>query len=129
ALLEIVRTVEPGFVLVVKGAFVHRETVRRLRKREGIPIVNYYPDYPYVGVPLTLSKPSAQRSDLVEVLGEYSRVWIWERGLADRLRAGGVPAAYLPFGVDPPNLRTETGECVDCATGHDVVFIGQHSQR
>ena len=128
-LREIVRTVRPALVLTVKGTFLNGETVRDVRKESGVRFVNYYADNPYCGVPLNPQKPSAQRSDLVDVLREYDRVWIWERGMAKRLQDDGIVAAYLPFGVDPESTRGQEGACEECGVRHDVVFIGQHSDK
>ncbi|MGH9316877.1 MAG: glycosyltransferase family protein [Thermoanaerobaculia bacterium] len=129
SLFEAARCVGPGLVLTVKGTFVHAETVRRVRRELGIPFVNYYADNPYCGVPLNPRKSSAQRRDLVHVLREYDRVWIWEEGMAERLRVDGVAATYLPFGVDPETAGALPLDCEECGVRHRVVFVGQHSEK
>jgi spore maturation protein CgeB len=128
-LREIVRAVRPALVLTVKGTFLNGETVRGVRKESGVRFVNYYADNPYCGVSLNPRKPSAQRSDLVDVLREYDRVWIWERGLASRLQKDGVLAGYLPFGIDPSFATSADAACEECSAPHEVVFIGQHSDK
>jgi hypothetical protein len=125
--LEIVRCVRPALVLTVKGAYLHPATIRRIRVDLGIPFGNYYADNPYCGVPWNPRKPSAQRRDLIDALREYTRVWIWERGLARQLEADGVAAGYLPFGVHPEIFQPRAPEtCPECDDAHPVVFIGQH---
>jgi spore maturation protein CgeB len=98
-----------------------------------VPFINYYPDNPYRGVPLNPRKTSAQRRDLIDVLREYSHVWTWEPALASRLQADRVAASYLPFGVDDTKFRViagrRAGMCVECGASHDVVFVGQHSDK
>ena len=99
--LELARSIKPSLIFAVRASYLDAETVARLRRELGTPVVNYYPDHPYCGTPLDPRKPSTLRRDLIEVMKEYSTVWIWERGLRDRLRADGVAAEYLPFGIDP----------------------------
>ncbi|MHC4788618.1 MAG: CgeB family protein [Planctomycetota bacterium] len=128
--VEVARCVRPAFVLAFKGAYLHAETVRRVRDEGSIPFINYYPDNPYCGVPLDPRKTSAQRRDLLEVLRQYDRVYTWERGLVARLESDGVRAAYLPFGADLEACSsTGTALCPDCGTVHEVVFIGQHNAK
>jgi spore maturation protein CgeB len=126
--LELVRCLSPRLVLTVKGTFLHAETLDRIRGLNA-PVVNYYADNPYCGVPLNPRKSSTQRRDLISVLRRYDRVWIWERSMAKRLQDDGVVAAYLPFGVDPESTRGQGGACEECGVRHDVVFIGQHSDK
>lgn len=129
--IAVARTVRPHAVLAIKSAYLDPETVRLVRRELGVPFVNYYPDNPYCGVPLDPRKTSAQRRDLLTVLQQYSRVWIWEPSLAERLRRDGVPAAYLPFGFDDELSRPSSGTtgCRECAGDHRVVFVGQHSAK
>ena len=127
--IELVASAQPAFVMAAKGTYLHAKTIRRIRSL-GIPFVNYYSDNPYCGVPWNPRKSSTQRRDLIQVMREYDRVWIWERGMAKRLRADGVHADYLPFGVDPEISRPVVQEaCVECGIHHAVVFIGQHSDK
>jgi spore maturation protein CgeB len=133
ATIAVARTVKPDAVLVVKGSYLDAETVRSLRRELGVPFVNYYPDHPYCGVPLSPRKTSAQRHDLIDVLKEYTRVWTWEPALVARLQSDGVAAGYLPFGVDDEVFRPDApgppSPCRECARDHRVVFIGQHSDK
>lgn len=126
--LEVVRAVCPSFVLAFKAAFLNPATIRRIRIEEGVPIINYYPDNPYCGVPLDPRKTSAQRRDIIDCLREYTRVFTWEKGLVNRLAADRVSAAYLPFGVDPEMFRPlEATACQSCEGSHDVAFVGLHT--
>jgi len=128
--LEIVRCVRPALVFCIKGTYLHPETIRRVRTTLGVPFANYYSDNPYCGMPLNPRKSSVQRRDLVDALREYTRVWIWERGMAKRLAADGVASAYLPFGVDPDVFRPlEAKDCAECGQRHTAVFVGQHSDK
>jgi spore maturation protein CgeB len=128
--IEAVRCVRPKLVLVVKGSYLHPETVRRIRTQEGIPVVNYYSDNPYCGIPWDPRKTSAQRRDLVDVLKEYSVVFIWGNHLVKQLRADGVTAKYLPFGVDPELYRPfPRKSCEECGQLHGVVFVGQWNKK
>src|SRR5207248_3291273 len=119
ATLELARSVRPALVLALKGAYLDAGTVRQITRGLGVPFVNYYSDNPYCGVPWNPRKSSAQRRDLVAVLREYSRVWIWEPAMAARLARDGVAARYLPFGVDPEIFRpVAPAACGECAERH-----------
>jgi spore maturation protein CgeB len=120
----------PDLVLAVKGTYLHPGTIRAIRTRFGIPIVNYYSDNPYCGLPWNPRKSSIQRPDLIAALREYTKVWIWDRAMAHHLRRDGVEASYLPFGVDPQLSQVDSASgCVQCGIPHPVVFIGQHSDK
>jgi len=125
---EIAERVRPALIFAVKCSFFHPETVRQIRKSVGIPFVNHYPDHPYIGVRWDPREPSALRRDLIEVLRQYSIVWMWERSLVERLRRDGVEAKYLPFAVDPelfgPQFGGEGLHCETCGRRHEVVFVG-----
>jgi len=133
ATLEISRAVQPAMVLAVKCCYLHPETVRRLRVVLGVPVINYYPDNPYCGVPLDPREgASTQRRDLLEVFKEYTGVWVWEEVLAGRLRKDGVTANYLPFGVDDKLFHPypdKPYECGECRTDHEVVFVGHFNKK
>lgn len=123
--IEMVGCLQPKLVVVIKGTYLHPETIRLLRALNHIPVVNYYPDNPYCGVPLDPRKTSAQRRDLMQVLREYSRVFIWGQHLVARLARHGVPASYLPFGVDSEQFRPqEQSDCAECGEQHAAVFVG-----
>jgi len=128
AILEIAETVRPALIFAVRAAYLEPETVAHIRKLVGVPFVNHYPDNPYIGVRLAPGEASTQRHNLIEVLREYSTVWMWERSLVRRLREDQVAAEYLPFGVDPelfhPQSAAEPLFCQSCDTQHQVVFVG-----
>ena len=122
---EAVTDVRPHLVLVFKCPALDPEVIRWVR-REVAPIVNYYTDNPYCGVPLLPYRTSAQRRDLVECLKAYSSVYIWSEQLVSRLTHDGVSATFLPFGVDPltvAHANASAAEQLD-ATRHPVVFVG-----
>jgi spore maturation protein CgeB len=129
---EIARCVRPSLILALKASFLDPETIRELRSL-GAPIVNYYPDNPYCGVPWDPRKTSAQRHDLIDALREYTRLWIWQRDLAAKLVRDGVSASYMPFASDPemyhPYEGASSEECPECPGGHKIVLIGQHSAK
>lgn len=128
--LEMVRCVRPHLALAFKAPFLDPETIRRVRLQENTPIVNYYPDDPYIGVPLDPRRTSAQRRNLLEALRQYTKVFIWEKDLVNRLNSDGVCASYLPFGVDPESFRPlPAGSCGECRGRHEVVFVGLHNRR
>ncbi len=121
--LQVAQEARPELIVVFKGAYLEAETVARLRR--AAPVVNYYPDDPYWGVPLDPRKTSAQRRDLIDVLGEYTRLYTWERGLVGKLRGNDVAAAYLPFGADTSVFRPPLdGGSPDGR----IVFVGQHNR-
>ena len=129
---EVAERVRPAFIFAVKCSFFHPETIRRIRKSVGVPFVNHYPDHPYIGIRWDPREASALRRDLIEVLRQYSVVWMWERSLVDRLRRDGVEARYLPFAVDPeifrPQSVAEGLHCDACQLIHDVAFVATYSR-
>jgi hypothetical protein len=128
--LQAVGQVLPDLVLAFKAAYMRPETVAETRARAGVPVLNYYPDNPYCGVPLDPRRTSAQRRDLLDVLRCYDRVYAWERGLVQRLQTDGVAARYVPFGVDAELFRPRRPRrCRRCRRVHDVVFVGAHRPK
>jgi spore maturation protein CgeB len=130
---ELARCVQPSLILAVKAPYLHPETICDLRRCLGIPFVNYYPDNPYCGVPWDPRKTSAQRHDLVDVLREYTYVWLWQPEIAARLRHDGVTASYMPFATDTeiyhPHPASQLQACPECHGDHRVVLIGQHNTK
>jgi hypothetical protein len=116
----------------VKCSFFHPETIRQIRNFVGVPFVNYYPDHPYIGVRWDPREPSTLRRDLIEVLRQYSIVWMWERSLVERLQRDGVDAKYLPFAVDPEvswsKSVAEGLHCDICNLNHDVAFVATYTR-
>jgi len=129
---EIVRRTRPALIFGVKCTFLHSETVERIRKFAGVPFVNHYPDHPYIGIRWDPREASALRRDLIEVLRQYSIVFMWERSLVGRLQQDGVEAKYLPFAVDPELSRPKPGDeglhCEACDITHDVAFVATYSR-
>jgi len=130
--VEVAERVRPALIFAVKCTFFHPETIQQIRKSIGAPFVNYYPDHPYIGIRWDPREASALRRDLIEVLRQYSIVWMWERSLVERLRRDGVEAKYLPFGVDPELFRPQPGReglhCETCDRRHEVVFVGTRTR-
>ncbi len=85
--MQVAQLVRPDLIFAVKCSFFHPETIREIRKSTGVPFVNHYPDHPYMGVRWRPREASALRRDLIEVLRQYSIVFMWERSLMERLRA------------------------------------------
>jgi len=129
---EIAQGVRPVLIFGVKCSFFHPETVRQIRKSVGVPFVNHYPDHPYIGVRWDPREASALRRDLIEVLRQYSTVFMWEKSLVERLQRDGVEARYLPFAVDPELFhQREVGEglrCDACQVTHDVAFVATYTR-
>jgi spore maturation protein CgeB len=69
---------------------------------------------------------------LIEVLRQYSIVFMWERSLVERLQGDGVAAKYLPFAVDPelfhPQNVAEGLYCDACHSVHDVAFVATYTR-
>jgi spore maturation protein CgeB len=130
--VDVAQSVRPALIFAVKASFVHPETVQHIRKSVGVPFVNHYPDHPYIGVRWDPREASALRRDLIEVLRQYSIVFMWERSLVERLRRDGVEAKYLTFAVDPELFRPQSGSeglhCETCGRRHEVVFVGTRTR-
>jgi spore maturation protein CgeB len=129
---ELARRIRADLILVLKGSYLDPETISGLRAL-GSPVVNYYPDNPYCGVPWDPRKTSAQRHDLIDALREYSRVWIWQPDMAAKLVRDGVSASYMAFASDPemyfPHQESGPEQCPECHGDHKIVLIGQHSAK
>jgi len=129
---EVAQRIRPALIFGVKCSFFHPETVRQIRKSVGVPFVNHYPDHPYIGIRWDPREASVLRRDLIEVLRQYSIVFMWERSLVDRLQRDGVEAKYLSFAVDPelfhPRGLDEGLQCDACKVTHDVAFVATYSR-
>lgn len=130
--VEVAQRVRPALIFAVKCSFFHPETIRQIRQSVGVPFVNHYPDHPYIGIRWDPREASALRRDLIEVLRQYSIVFMWERGLVKRLQRDSVEARYLPFGVDPeisrPRSVDEGLHCDACHLNHDVAFVATYTR-
>lgn len=106
-------------VLATKAPFLGVAAVRALRRAARTPVTMVYPDSPYGAYTL--------RRDVLAVLAEFDRVYIWGHRLLARLRADGVAAAaYLPFAHDPADYAREGPVALpECGRRHAVAFIGQ----
>jgi hypothetical protein len=129
---EVAARVRPALIFGIKCSYLHPETVRRIRKSVGVPFVNHYPDHPYIGIRWDPREASALRRNLIEVLREYSIVFMWEKTLVERLKSDGVEAKYLAFAVDPELFRPQTVEeglsCQTCHQTHDVAFVANYTR-
>lgn len=129
---EIAQRVHPELIFGVKCSFLHAETIQQIRKSTGVPFVNHYPDHPYIGIRWDPREASALRRDLIEVLRQYSSVFMWERSLVERLQRDGVEAKYLPFAVDPELCKPQVADrglrCDTCNVTHDVAFVATYSR-
>jgi hypothetical protein len=106
-------------VLATKAPFLGVAAVRALRRAARAPVAMVYPDSPYGA--------HTMRRDVLAVLAEFDRVYIWGRALLARLRADGVAAAaYLPFAHDPADYAREGPVALpECGRRHAVAFVGQ----
>ncbi len=131
--IEVAQSIRPALTFAVKCSFFHPETVRAIRKITNTPFVNCYPDNPYMGITWDPREASALRRDLIEVLRQYSMVFMWERSLLARLQRDTVESRYLTFGVDPdlfqPRALPEGLTCERCNATHDVAFVGTYTRR
>ncbi len=130
--MQVAQSVRPALTFAVKCSFFHPETVRAIRKITGVPFVNCYPDNPYMGITWDPREASALRRDLIEVLRQYSIVFMWERSLLERLVRDGVEARYLTFAVDPdlyrPSAVAEGLACERCNAMHEVAFVATYTR-
>jgi glycosyltransferase involved in cell wall biosynthesis len=130
--IKVAERIRPALIFAVKCSFLNPETIRHIRKSVGVPFVNHYPDHPYIGIRWDPREASALRRDLIEVMRQYSMVFMWEPSLVERLRRDGVEAKYLPFAVDPEISRPlDVGEglhCDRCNLDHDVTFIATYTR-
>jgi Glycosyl transferases group 1 len=110
-------------VLSTKAPFLGRGAVRALRRAAGAPVAMVYPDSPYGAY--------AMRADVLAVLAEFDRLYIWSRRLLERLHADGVTAAaYLPFAFDPADYGADGPVAQpECGRAHAIAFIGQRYDK
>ena len=130
--MRVAQDVRPALTFAVKCSFFHPETVREIRRITGAPFVNCYPDNPYMGITWDPREASALRRDLIDVLRQYSLLFMWERSLLERLQRDGVESRYLTFAVDSdvfqPRALSEGLRCEDCNTMHEVAFVGTYTR-
>jgi len=115
--LELSRAVvatRPDLVLAVKAPYLQAWVVDRIRAQTGAPILNWYPDNPFVNY--------GQRTPL-STLRHYDRIIVFSPALAERVRSRlNVEAQYIPFGFDPryffPAAKPQPAKA-------DVAFVGQ----
>jgi spore maturation protein CgeB len=107
---------EADLVLVIKGQHVAPAAIGRLRTALGAPVVNFYPDDPFLelsAIRLTFGR---------ETLAAYDACFTFGRHLMSAYRSLGVAHVhYLPFAADPTlHQPVDT----DGAPEFDVVFVG-----
>lgn len=105
---------EPDVVVVVKGRFIDRACLDRLRRRLACPIINYYPDDPLW--------PGHDDRRLHSVLGRYDEVVVWGERVAEGLRGLSIPSRVVPFGYDPTTYAPPRERPTP---RYDVVLVGQ----
>ena len=110
-------------VVSTKAPFLDGAAVRVLKRVAAAPVTMIYPDSPYGAY--------AMRRDVVDVLANFDRVYIWSRRLLARLHADGVAAAsYLPFAYDPADYATDGPTSLpECGRRHAIAFIGQRYDK
>lgn len=105
----------PDVTIVIKGRFLGRGDVERLRRASRGAVVNYFPDNPF--------SPEYHERAVVAALPAYDRVFTWSDELVKRLRAAGVTrASFLPFGYDDELYAPPAS---DAPPRWDVGFVGQ----
>ncbi len=119
ALVAAARRTAPDIVLVGKGAYFSRATLRRVREVTGAVMVNWAPDDPF-------NRANSTR-DLIESIPLYDLYVCTKRAVIDDVvRAGCARAIYVRFGYKPdlhfpePPATTEEHRRFDC----DLMFIG-----
>jgi glycosyltransferase involved in cell wall biosynthesis len=105
---------EPDLVVVVKGRFIDAACIERLRRRLGVPIVNYYPDDPLW--------PGHDDRRLLAALQRYDEVVVWADRVAEGLGRLGISSRVVPFGYDPTAYAPPRDRV---ASRYDVVLVGQ----
>ncbi len=103
----------PDVVVVVRGRYLRRRDVERLRDATRAPVVNLQTDNPLSG--------RVREPCLLEALPAYDLVTAWSEQLAAGLEeAGARRTVVLPFAYDPELYAPEPrGE-----PQHDVAFVG-----
>jgi glycosyltransferase involved in cell wall biosynthesis len=104
---------QPDVVIVIKGLFLSRPQIERLRRETGAAVVNYYPDDPFFRRPAR-SHAAALRA--------YDCVFLWSNLIVDRARSHGVNAQLVPFGYDPTVYKPYP----EVERAREVAFVGRY---
>jgi spore maturation protein CgeB len=108
--------VEADLVLVIKGHRLSATTVDRIRESAGAPVVNFYPDDPF------LEERSNRLAYGPNVLAAYDACFTFARHLLPHYeRVGAQQAHYLPFARDP-SLHAPAAS--PATPVFDIVFVG-----
>jgi spore maturation protein CgeB len=108
----------PELILVVKGRFITRASIDRIRARIGCPLLNYYPDHPLW--------PGHGDPALIAALRSYDEVVVWADHVAAALDSSGVNTRVVGFGFDP---GTYAPPAALLARRYDAVLIGQRYEE
>jgi spore maturation protein CgeB len=109
----------PEVVLVVKGAFVAPQTLRRIKEETGAVLVNYATDDPW--------NPRVSTPDLVRAIPYYDLYACTKRAIMPDVQAAGcLRVIFVPFGYKPTVHYPEKPAAPEEHTRFesDVVFIG-----
>lgn len=115
------RVFRPDIVFVFKGTFVKRSTLVTLKK-EGYPLVNFYPDVSFM----------SHGPYLKEALPEYDHIFTTKSfGLKDMKEKLGITrSSFIPHGFDPEIHRpVDIGSIDNKVFSCDVSFIGGYSSK
>jgi spore maturation protein CgeB len=107
----------PGLVLVIKGAEVGADTLRKWRL-QGLPCVNIFPDNPFEAAAVTF-RPNR----VINALRAYDRVYVHDRIVVGQLLRLGVAADYVAFAQDP-TVHARVDPAAGGTDSPPLVFIG-----
>ena len=116
---EEARRFRPDLMLVVKGAFLRPDTLRRIKNHTGALLVNYATDDPF--------NPVNATPDLLGGIPRYDLYACTKRAIIEDVRrAGGRGVAYVMFGYKPSVHFSEQAASDDEARRFhsDVVVVG-----
>lgn len=111
---------QPDIVLVYKGAFVYPETLE-LMKKQGIPLVNFFPDVSF----------RAHGALLPKTLPLYHHIFTTKTfGITDlKSQLGISSASFIPHGFDPDIHRPIAQSLIPEEFFCEVSFIGTYSPK
>ncbi len=119
--VEVLATVLPDLIFVIKGNTIGRKTLESARHT--LPdclFINFNPDSPW-------DHPN-RSSRFLESIPYYDAHFIWNRQLSEKfMAAGATRAEYLPFAYDPI-LHYPIGSVITERLA-DAVFVGTYSKE